>query len=86
MNDTEFISRLKKLCLEYDSKSEFYPESSLEGFAIYYFASHPEHDFGNHMCGIDYEDYPEGKEYREELGKLLGKESWKRKVGLIKRE
>lgn len=68
--DADFLEKLRRLCLEYDTKSEFYPESSLEGFALYYFAIHPEHEFGSYMRGIDYDDYPEGKEYKEELVKL----------------
>lgn len=68
--DTEFLAKLKQLCLEYDSKAEFYPESSLEGFALWYFAQHPDHKFSG--IGIDYEDYREGKEYREYLDKIWG--------------
>lgn len=70
MENEEFIQKLKQLCLEYDSRAEFYPESSLEGFALYYFALHPEHDFGNHMTGIDYEHHEGGEEYRKELDKI----------------
>jgi|GEM_PF-3860300 len=68
--DADFLAKLKQLCLEYDSKAGFYPESSLEGFAIYYFAQHPNHKFKSGGGGIDYEFRDGGNEYMEELQKL----------------
>ncbi len=68
----EFIDQLKQLCIEYDSKAEFYPESSLEGFALYYFATHPDHKFDGFSNGIEYEYCDGGKEYREELREKAG--------------
>lgn len=80
--DADFLEKLRKLCLEYDTKSELYPESSLEGFAVYYFALHPEHKIKKDMLGrgIDYEDYPEGKEYHAELEKLWGEYTEEEKI------
>lgn len=70
--DAEFLATLKELCLEYDSKAEFYPESSLEGFALYYFATHPDYNFHNGMTPIDYEFCEGGEEYRKELDDKAG--------------
>jgi hypothetical protein len=70
--DAEFLEKLKKLCLEYDLKAGFYPDSSLEGFALYYFALHPEYKFCSYGGSIDFEFKEGGAEYRKELGKLMG--------------
>jgi hypothetical protein len=71
MTDDEFLSKLKKLCLEYDVKAGSYPDPDYVGFALYYFALHPDADlntaFGNE---IDTEFSEGGKEYSEELDKL----------------
>jgi hypothetical protein len=73
MYESEFLSKLKKLCLEYDSKAGSYPDPDYVDFALYYFALHPEADlntaFGNQ---IDTEFSEGGKEYLEELEKLEG--------------
>jgi len=65
MNDDEFLSRLKKLCLEYDSKVGRWPENELEGFALYYFAQHPEYEFNYPYDKIDPDN-----EYQDEFDKL----------------
>ena len=37
--DKEFLSNLKQLCMEYDSKYGEYPESKYQGLALYDFAT-----------------------------------------------
>lgn len=63
----EFLAKLKALCLEYDAKAGYYPDQELEGFALLFFALHPEYDPSDeyHKVSADFED--DGKEYLEEL-------------------
>ena len=70
MTDSDFLEKLKKLCLEYDSKAQAYPESPFEGFALYYFALHPDYKFDSWGGGVDIDFCEGGKEYKEELNKL----------------
>jgi hypothetical protein len=67
MTDDEFITRLRKLCLEYDSKAGYYPTHELEGFALYYFAVHPEYDPSDEYNKVDADNVDEGEEYLKEL-------------------
>lgn len=65
--DQEFLSKLKELCLEYDKHAEEFPESTYEGFAIYYFAS----NYGSFVpdnFGIAISDHEGGNEWLKELG------------------
>ena len=66
--DENFLIKLKRLCLEFDRKSEAYPEHDYEGFALYYFATHPECElnpaYGNK---IDTEFSEGGEAYLKEL-------------------
>jgi len=67
--DDKFISRLKELCQLYDKFAGEYPESSYEGFALYYFALHGKDGFKPTYSGIHALDYEEGEEYLNELEK-----------------
>jgi hypothetical protein len=67
MNDDEFLSRLKQLCLEYDSKAGRWPENELEGFAVLYFAQHRDYEFN-----YPYDKLDPDKEYEDEFEKLRG--------------
>jgi hypothetical protein len=72
--NTYFLERLRHLCLEYDRKAGYYPTHELEGFALYYFALHPEYDPSDEYNKIDVENSDGGNEYKEELDKLRGVE------------
>jgi hypothetical protein len=63
-----FLERLKQLCLEYDSKAGRWPDHELEGFALYYFALHPEYDPSDEYHKVDPDNVDEGEEYIKELG------------------
>lgn len=74
MDDKEFLTKLKQLCLEFDLKAGWWPEHDLEGFALYQFAANPpndqitEYEFEELYKCIEYTE--EGKKYLEELNKL----------------
>jgi hypothetical protein len=70
MQEDEFFIRLRKLCLDYDAKAGDHPESSLEGFAVYYYALHPDTKLDPPWYVIDSEYVEEGNEYLKDL-KLL---------------
>jgi hypothetical protein len=70
--NTYFLERLKQHCLGYDIKAGYYPTHELEGFALYYFALHPEYDPSDEYHKVDADNVDEGGEYTKELDKLRG--------------
>ncbi|MEN6293147.1 MAG: hypothetical protein ABFD07_14190 [Methanobacterium sp.] len=68
----EFLNTLKELCLEFDSKAESYPDPDYVGFALYYYATHPDYNLTPGYGGstdIQTEFCEGGKEWVEELNK-----------------
>lgn len=66
--DQEFLDKLKQLCLEFDSKAEAYPDPDYVGFALYYYATHPDYEFyKGGSIGINTEFSEGGDEYKAEL-------------------
>jgi hypothetical protein len=68
--NSEFLEKLKKLCLEFDSRAGGYPEHPYEGFALYYFALHPEAECNPVYNSIDPDFDEGGKEYLKELKEM----------------
>ena len=69
--DNDFLTKLKQLCLEFDSKAEAYPDFDYVGFAIYYYATHPECNPNPTMASkIDTGFCEGGNEWITELDKM----------------
>jgi hypothetical protein len=66
--NTYLLERLKQRCQAYDSKAGYFPTHELEGFAVYYFALHPEYDPSDEYHKVDTDNVDEGVEYLKELG------------------
>ena len=74
-HDDDFLLKLKQLCLEFDSKAEAYPDPDYAGFALYYYATHPDYDLHPGYGGsidIQTEFCEGGKEWEEELDAING--------------